>query len=88
MCLKINQSNISLSTSKKNWYYNNLRVIFAQKMAFIDEGIHWNNRSIDYLLSKYRLININSIFNIFLNNIEILFNKYAKLDYKSTLHIT
>ncbi len=57
-------------------------------MAFIDEGIHWNNRSIDYLLSKYRLININSIFNIFLNNIEILFNKYEKLDYKSTLHIT
>ena len=57
-------------------------------MAFIDEGIHWNNRSIDYLLSKYRLININSIFNIFLNNIEILFNKYEKLDLKSTLHIT
>lgn len=86
--MKNKQLNISLSTSKKNLYYNNLRVIFVHEKVFIDEYAYWNNRSIGYILSKYRLINTDTIFNIFLNNIEILFNKYEKLDYKSTLHIT
>ena len=68
--MKSTQSKISLSTSKKNWYYNNLIGYLAQKGACIVEYHYWNNRLTISLLSKYRLVKIAGIFNIFMNLIE------------------